>query len=194
LITRRSAIQILGLGVLLVGTRLAVDLTSAAAYVYPSFDFGQFWFAFLLFLASLVFVAILAIIRLFRRRLAEGIALLAVLCVPFLFKDVVDRHQWKFRLHKSDYQSAIKADPDQPPKYRVFSWGNRNTHSMGGGVILEAIVYDESDGITGRSPEWMKRRSSSSPEELWITARPNPSCKRRTEYLGEHFYYVSEEC
>jgi hypothetical protein len=194
LISRRSAIQILGLGALLVGTRLAVDLTSAAAYVYPDFDFGQFWPAFLLFLASLVFVAILAVVRLYRKRFVEGLALLAVLCVPFLFKDAVDKHYWKFRVHKPEYQSAIQADRIPSPKYRVFNWGNRNTHAMGGGVIFEAIVYDESDEIARSSPEWIERRSSPSPEDRWITTRPSPSCKRRTDSFGEHFYYVSEEC
>jgi hypothetical protein len=92
LILRGSAIQILALGALLVGIRLAVDLTSAAAHVYPDLDFGQFWLAFLLFLASLVFVAVLAIVGLFRKRFGEGLALLAAFCAPFLFKDVVDRH------------------------------------------------------------------------------------------------------
>lgn len=194
LISRRSIIQILALGALLISVRLAVEFTSAAAYVYPEYDFGQFWLAFLFFLASLLFVAVLAIVRLYRRRFVESLALLAVLCAPFLFKDVFDRHYWKFKLHKSEYQSAIQADPNSPPKYRVFNWGNRNTHSMGGGVIFEAVVYDESDEIARWSPEWIERRSNLSPEDRWIIVRPNPSCSRRTESLGEHFYYVSEEC
>jgi hypothetical protein len=194
LISRRSIIQILVLGALLIGLRLAVDLTSAAAYVYPEYDFGQFWFAFLSFLASLLFVAIFAIVRLFRRRFIEGLALIAVLCAPFLFKDAVDRHYWKFQIHKSEYQSAIQADPSPSPKYRVFNWGNRNTHLMGGGFIIEGVVYDESDEITRSSPDWIERRSNPSPEDRWVTARPDPACHRRTEFLGEHFYYVSEEC
>jgi uncharacterized membrane protein len=193
LIPRRPIIQILALGALFVGARLAVDLTSAAAYVYPEYDFGQFWFAFLLFLVSLVFIATLAIVRLFRRRFLEGLALIAVLCVPFLFKDAIDRHYWKFRIHKSEYQSAIQADPNPPLKYRVFNWGNQNTHLMGGGFIIEGIVYDESDDIGRWSPEWIVRQSNSSPEDRWVTA-PSPSCKRRTVPLGDHFYYVSEEC
>jgi hypothetical protein len=155
LISPRSTIQILALGAFLVGARLAVDLTSAAAYVYPEHDFGQFWFALLLFLASLLAVAILAIVCLFRKRFIEGIALLAILCAPFSFKDAVDRHYWKFRVHKSGYQSAIQADLGPSPKYRVFNWGNRNTHLMGGGYIIEGIVYDESDEIVHWSPEWM---------------------------------------
>lgn len=200
LISRRSAIQILALGALLVGTRLAVDLTSAAAYVYPDSDFGQFWLAFLLFLASLVFVAILAAVRLYRRRFVEGLVLLVVFCAPFLFKDVVDRHYWKFRIHKSEYLTTIQADTSPSPKYRVFNWGNRNTHPMGGGFIIEGVVYDESDEITrapdARSSEWIKRRSNPSKEDYWVT-EPSKSyfrCKRQIESFGDHFYYLSEEC
>jgi hypothetical protein len=77
-------LQILGLAVLLVGARQAVDLTSAAAYVYPDFDFGQFWFVLLLFFSSIVFVAILAVVRLYRKRFVEAVALLAILCAPFM--------------------------------------------------------------------------------------------------------------
>ncbi len=194
MISRRSIIQLLALGALLLGVRLAVDLTSAAAYAYPEYDFGQFWFAFLLFLTLLLFVAGFAIVRFFRKRFIEGLALLAIFCAPFLFKDSVDRHYWKFRIHKSEYQSAIQADPDPPPKYRVFNWGNRNTHLMGGGVIFEAIVYDETDEIGRWSPEWLEHRSSQSPEDRWITTLPSPSCSRRTKSLGQHFYYVSAEC
>lgn len=200
LILRRSAIQILALGALLIGARLAVDFTSAAAYVYPDFDFGQFWFAFLLFLVSLLFVAILAIVRLFQRRFIDGLVLIAVLCVPFSFKDAVDRHYWKFRIHKSEYQSAIQADPGPSPKYRVFNWGNRNTHLMGGGYIIEGVIYDESDEIArsseARSPEWIERRANPSRADYWVTVLPTPypSCKRLTKPLGGHFYYLSEEC
>ncbi len=191
--SRRSAIQVLAVAVLLIGARLAVDFTSAAAYVYPDFDFGQFWIALLLFLVSLVFVATLTVIRLFQRRFIEALLLFAVLCVPFSFKDAVDRHYWKFRIHKSEYESAIKADSSTSPKYRVFNWGNRNTQLWGGGFIIEGIVYDESDDIGRWSPEWIVRRSNPSPEDRWVAA-PSPSCKRRTVSLGDHFYYVSEEC
>ena len=194
MIPRRTIVQILALGALLLGVRLAVDLTSGAAYVYPEYDFGQFWVASLLFLASLLFVAVLCIVRLFRKRFIEALALLAVLCAPLLFKDSVDKHRWKFRIHKSEYQSAIQADLNPPPKYRVFNWGNRNTHLIGGGVIFEAIVYDETDEIGRWSPEWLERRSSQSPEDQWITALASPACNRRTESLGQHFYYVSAQC
>jgi hypothetical protein len=198
LISRRSLIQILAVGALLIGARLAADFTSAAAYVYPEYDFGQFWFAFLLFLVSLLFVAILAIVRLFQRRFIEGLALFAFLCVPFSFKDAVDRHSWKFRIHQSEYQSAIQAVPGPSPKYRVFNWGNRNT-SLGGGFIIEGIVYDESDEIgralDARSLEWLQRRSNSSPEDLWVvTPSEYPTCRQLSKPFGEHFYYLAKEC
>jgi hypothetical protein len=199
LISKRSIIQILALGALLLGARLVVDLTSAAAYVYPEYDFGQFWLALLLFLGSLLSIAVLAIVRLFRRRFIEGLVLFIVLCIPFSFKDAFDRHYWKFQIHKSEYQSAIKADAQPVPKYRVFDWGNRNT-GLGGGVIFEAIVYDESDEIArppeARSLDWINRQANSSPAGTWITTRPTsyPACKRLIKSGGDHFYYLSEEC
>jgi uncharacterized membrane protein len=199
LISRKSVIQIFAVAALLIGARLATDLTSAAAYVYPDFDFGQFWIAFLFFLLSLLFAAILALVRLFQKRFVEALVLVVVLCVPFSFKDAFDRHYWKFQIHKSEYQSAITADAQPAPKYRVFDWGNRNT-SLGGGVIFEAIVYDETDEIMRpaevRSPDWVKRRANSPLADSWITARPTPypACKRLTKSFSGHFYYLSEEC
>jgi hypothetical protein len=197
--SRRSAIQLFAVAALLIGARLATDLSSAAAYVYPEFDFGQFWAALLLFLVSLLFAAILAVIRLFQRRFIEALVLFVVLCVPFSFKDAFDRHYWKFQIHKSEYQSAIKDDAQPSPKFRVFDWGNRNT-GLGGGVIFEAIIYDESDEIArpaeARSFDWIKRRANSPPADYWITTRPTsyPACKRLTKTFGSHFYYLSDEC
>lgn len=194
MISRKSVIQIFAVAALLICGRLVVDLTSAATYVYPEYDFGQFWLAFVIFLISLLFAAVLAAVRVFQKRFIEGLALFVILCAPFSFKDAVDRYYWKFRIHKAEYQSAIQGDPSPPPKYRVFNWGNRNSHLMGGGVIFEAIVYDETDEIGRWSPEWLEHRSSQSPEDRWITTLPSPSCNRRTESLGRHFYYVSAEC
>jgi hypothetical protein len=197
--SRRSAIQIFAVAALLIGARLATDLTSAAAYVYPDFDFGQFWVALLLFLVTLLVAVILAVVRLFQRRFIEAMVLFVVFCIPFIFKDAFDRHHWKFQIYKSEYQSAIKADAQPPPKYRVFDWGNQNT-GLGGGVVFEAIVYDESDEIArpadARSPEWIKRRANSPPADFWVTMRPAsyPACKRLTKSFGDHFYYLSEEC
>ncbi|WP_375415512.1 hypothetical protein [uncultured Bradyrhizobium sp.] len=200
LISRRSAIRILGLGALLVGARLAVDFTSAAAYVYPEYDFGQFWLAFLLFIGSLLVVVILAFVRFFQRRFIESLIVLALLCMPFSFREVVDRHYWKFRIHKSDYQSAVQNETGPSPKYRVFNWGNRNTHLWGGGYIIEGIVYDESDEVAlpleRRSFQWINRRAHPSSSDRWVTTLPEryPACKRIIKPLGEHFYYLSEEC
>jgi hypothetical protein len=194
LISRKSVIQIFSVAALLICGRLAVDFTSAAAYVYPEYDFGQFWLASALFLILLLFAAVLAAVRVFQKRFIEGLVLFVILSAPFSFKDAFDRYYWKFRIHKLEYQSAIQADSNPPPKYRVFNWGNRNTHSMGGGVIFEAIVYDETDEIGQWSPDWLEHRSSQSPEDRWITTLSSPSCHRRTKSLGQHFYYVSAEC
>ncbi len=185
---------------LLIGARLATDFSAAAAYVYPEYDFGQFWLAFLILIASLFFILIVAIRRFFHKRFIEGLTLLVILGSPFSFNKAVDEHYWKFTVHRPEYQAAIQADPGPSPKYRVFSWGNRNTHSMGGGFIHEAIVYDDSDEIA-RAPgtwssEWIRRRSNPSPEDLWITQIPKsyPPCTRNAHSLEGHFYYVSEEC
>jgi hypothetical protein len=92
----------------------------------------------------------------------------------------------------------VQADPDQPPKFRAFNWGNQNTQLWGGGYIIESIVYDESGeighGPEARSPDWIKRQANLPPEVRWINESTHPSCKRRTKSFGAHFYYVSEEC
>ncbi|MDX6709471.1 MAG: hypothetical protein QOH96_487 [Blastocatellia bacterium] len=194
LISRKLAIQILAVAATIIIARLAFDLTSAAAYVYPELDLGQKSIVFIFFVVAVSCVLMLALVRLFQGRLLEGVALLIICYIPFSFDDVVDRHFWKFRIHRAEYQSIMQADPSSPPKFRVFDWGNRNT-TLGGGVIFEAIVYDESGDIARWSPEWIEPRSNPSPEDRWITQpSESPSCKRRTESFGGHFYYVSEEC
>jgi hypothetical protein len=195
LISRKLVIQLFVVAATILIARLAFDLTSAAAYVYPELDFGQSGVAFAIFVVGVLCVLMLALARLYQRRLIEGVALLIICYVPFSFNDTVSRHFWKFRIHKPEYQSIIQTDPGSPPKYRVFNWGNRNTQLMGGGVITEGIVYDESGDIARWSPEWIERRSDSPPEDRWVTEHSTyPSCKRRTEPFGDHFYYVSEEC
>jgi hypothetical protein len=195
LISRKLAIQILAVAAAIIVARLALDLASAAVYVYPEFDFGQSGVALIALFVAVSWVLTLALIRLCQRRLVEGAVLLIVCYIPFSFNDAVDRHFWKFRIHKPEYQSIMQTDPGSPPRYRVFNWGNRNTQWMGGGFIIEGIVYDESDGIARWSPEWIERRSDSTPEDRWVTERSScPSRKRRTEPFGDHFYYVSEEC
>ena len=195
MISRKSVIQILAIVAAIIIARLAFDLASAAVYVYPEFDFGQSGVVFVTFFVAGSCALILALVRLFQRRLVEGAVLLIICYVPFSFDDTINREFWKFRIHRSEYQAIVQADPSSPPKFRVFDWGNRNT-SMGGGVISEAIVYDESGDIARWSPEWIEQRSNPSPEDRWVTQPPSeyPWCKRRTESFGEHFYYVSEEC
>lgn len=195
MISRDLTIRLLAVAVILIIIRLVADFTSAAAYVYPEFDFGQKAIAFVIFILAVPSVLIFSLVRLFQRRLVEAGILLVICYFPFSFDDAVNRQFWKFRIHKAEYQSIVEADPGGPPKYRIFNWGNRNTQLIGGGVIVDGIVYDESDELARWSPEWIEPRSDPSPEDRWITAPPGyPSCRRRTEPFGGHFYYVSEEC
>jgi len=195
LILGKLAIQIFAAVAVLILARLAFDVTSAAAYVYPDFDFGQNVVAFAVFIVALLCVLIFALVRIFRKRFIEGIALLIVCYAPFSFNDTTNRQFWKFRIHRSEYQSIVQTDPGPPSKFRVFNWGNRNTQLFGGGVLIEGIVYDESDDFARWSPEWIERRPNLSPEDRWI-AEPSryPSCKMRIEPFGDHYYYVAEEC
>jgi hypothetical protein len=79
--------------------------------------------------------------------LREGVALLIICYVPFSFNDAINRHFWKFQIHNRNTSQSVQTDQGPPPKYRVFNWGHRNTQLKGGGVIIiEAIVFDESDG------------------------------------------------
>lgn len=192
---RKLAIRISAIAAILISARLAFDFTSAAAYVYPDFDLGQNGIAFAVFIIALLCVLIFALVRIFRKRFIEGIALLIVCYAPFSFNDTTSRQSWKFRTHRSEYQSVIEIDPGPSPKFRVFNWGNRNTQLMGGGVLIEGIVYDESDDFARWSPEWIERRPNLSPEDRWIAAPSRyPSCKMRIEPFGDHYYYVAEEC
>ena len=186
MISRKVAIQILAAAAILLIARLAVDL---------EYDFGQNVIAIIVFAVVLPCVLMFALVCLYRRRFLEGLVLLVICYVPLSFNNVINRQFWKFSIHKSAYQSSIQTDPGPPPKYRVFNWGNRNTQLWGGGFIIEGIVYDESDDLARWSPEWIVRRSDPLPEDRWIINPPEyPSCKRRIEPFGEHFYYVSDEC
>jgi hypothetical protein len=195
LISRKLTIQPIVVAATILIAMLSFDLTSAAAYVYPEFDFGQNRVVFITFFVAVSCVLILGLIRLCQRQLVEGAVLLIICYIPFSFDDTVNRAFWKFRIHRSEYQAIVQSDRSSPPKFRVFDWGNRNTLLMGGGVIFEAIVYDQSGDIARWSPELIAQRSNPSPEDRWVTQPSEyPSCKRRTESFGEHFYYVSEEC
>jgi hypothetical protein len=178
-VSRKSVIESLLAGSMLIITRLAFDFTSAAAYVHPELDFGQDGIAFVIFVGAVPCVLIFASVRISQKQLVEAVVLLIVCCIPFSFGDITNRHFWKFQIHKPEYQSIVQADPAPSPKYRVFNWGNRNTQLMGGGFIIEGIVYDEADEIARWSPEWIERRSNPSPEDRWV-AEPStyPSCKK----------------
>jgi hypothetical protein len=66
---------------------------------------------------------------------------------------------------------------------------------MGGGVLIEGIVYDESDDFARWSPEWTEHRANLSLDDRWIAAPSKyPSRKMRIEPFGGHYYYVAEEC
>jgi hypothetical protein len=197
---RRTAIFI----GLLLGFRLTWDASRAASYVFPQYDLSH-WLIFLLLfellLVTLLLCAlVLAVRRLFQRRLPESLGVLAVLALSIWPADLIDGPTCKFLLHRSEYRSAVSADQTASTRYRVFSWGNRNTQLWGGGVIFEAIVYDESDEIV-RPPQswsagWLQRRQLESKENLWITEirEGYPPCRKRVKNLDAHFYFVSEEC
>jgi hypothetical protein len=69
------------------------------------------------------------------------------------------------------------------------------SNAVGRGVLIEGIVYDESEDFARWSPEWIERRPNLSPEDRWIAAPSRyPSCKTRIEPFGDHYYYVAEEC
>ena len=193
----RREIEILAAAALLVGTRLLADITSAAVYVYPDYDFGQSGFAFLLFLIALPIVFVFAMVRLYQRRFIEGAMLLALLYIPFSFNNFINSYYWKFRIHKAEYQAVVRSDPTPSPKYHVFDWGGRATQSLPAGSILEAIVYDETDEIVrppeSWSAEWVKRRAEEAAGSYWIT-HPPKSCRRYIESFEDHFYFVSEAC
>jgi positive regulator of sigma E activity len=195
----RREFQILFGAMLLLATRLLFDIASISAYVYPEHDFGQAFFALPVFFVALLGVFVFAMVRLFQRRIIESVTLLAILYIPFSFNEIINRHYWKFQRHKSEYQSIIQADPSPPPRYHLFNWGNRNT-TLGGGIIVDGVVYDESDEIArkseSRSAEWIERRSNPAPPDRWVTEFPltNPPCRRRIEPYDEHFYYLAVEC
>jgi hypothetical protein len=137
---RRTAIFI----GLLVGFRLTWDAGRTVTYVFPQYDFSH-WLIFLLLFALLLVALplcglVLAVRRLFQRRLPESLGVLAAVAFLVWPADLIDGPTCKFLLHRSEYRSAISADRTPSPRYHVFGWGNRNTQLWGGGVIFEAIV------------------------------------------------------
>lgn len=199
--TGQSGRRTLILIALLLGAGAAVSVTRAANYVFPEYEFGQSLVASLLFLGLLVAALAVVIRRLLQKRFAQAVAVLAALVASIWLDGPGAGAYWKFLLHRSEYRAIVAADETISPKYRVFSWGNKNTQLWGGGVIFEAIVYDELDQI-GRAPEfwsveWLQRRRlDTSKENSWITEirKDHPGCTRTVRDYGAHFYFVSEEC
>ncbi len=196
LISPNSIMQILALAALLIIARLSFDLLSLSGYIYRDFSFGLPLIGIAIIGASLLFIIILAFVRLLQKRFALGFVLFGLCCIPFLIPNFFeDGPHWKFRVNKSAYLASIQSDLSPSPKYKVFSWGNENI--PGGGFVHEAIVYDEMDEIArrpeDRSAEWVEKRTPPLPEDRWITS-DDPRCKRSTRSFGGHFYYMSRVC
>jgi hypothetical protein len=177
-------------------SRFLFELASAATYVYPNYDYGQTWITFILFGVALLGAVVIAFIRLMQIRVLKALLIPALIALSFLIPERPDRHRWKFNTYKASYAEAIQTDPSSPPKYQIFSWGNRNI-SFGGGVEFEAIVYDEADNINlpqnRRSGDWKGNPGLAIPEDRWVAADPL-DCRRNVESLDKHFYYVRMEC
>jgi len=189
--------------VLLVAARILLDLLSVLTFALsdrPAFDHPILAFVVgaLGVVASLLVALSLAITRIRQRRFLGGIVFLGLCAIPFLIPRFLDGPYWKFWSHKNDYLMVPQSDVSPFPRYNVFDWGNRNT-SLGGGVLFEAIVYDESDEIArspdARSQEWNERRSTSPPMLRWISdLSVAPNCHRSIRTFGEHFYYALMVC
>jgi hypothetical protein len=185
---------------LLISIRVAFDFASASAFVYPNHDYGQPDIALAMLLLALLAVAVFALIRLLQRRWIASGLLIAVLLIPFSFHDVVDRVGWRFHANEQSYRSRVLADASQTPKFIVFPWENRGAPLTGGGLLVSAVVYDESDEIAKdwaqRTPSWNTLRDSAPSDETWLVHPLSgaPSCHRTMRSLGEHFYYVADEC
>lgn len=173
LVSKKIAIEAAVVVLALIGLRILFDVTSAAVYVRPEWNYGISGIAFFLFAIALLLVFTLGIVRFLQGRLAEGLLLLALLIVPFLFGEFINREHWKFQIHKKEYLATIQK-LSATPKYLVFNWGNENL-SFGGGFAAKAVVFDEADEIAkpfaDRSKEWIERNViQASPEDRWIYA------------------------
>jgi hypothetical protein len=197
---RKFIVQLLAIAALMVAARFGFEFLLTLGFVYRDSIFDQAVLAFGILLMPMLFVVIFAIIRLAEKKFVLGFLSLVMVCIPFVIPPVLDPAYWKFRANRSSYVLAVKADPSPQPKYLVFSWGNYNT-TFGGGVVFQAIVYDESDEISlapdARSAGWITRRSNWPPEDRWIYVLPGKysyTCKRRTVPFSGHFFYVEEQC
>jgi len=197
---RKLIIQLLVIAGLMVAARLAFEFLLTLGFVYRDSILDQAVLAFSILLMSMLFVVIFAVVRLAQKKFVLGFLSLVMVCIPFVIPPVLDPPYWKFRANRSTYLVAVEADPSPPPKYVVFNWGNFNT-TLGGGVMFQAIVYDESHEISlapdARSAGWIARRSNWPPEDRWIYVLPDKysyTCKRRTVPFSGHFFYVEEQC
>jgi hypothetical protein len=177
--------------------RILFDVDSAFSFAYPEYDYGQDWHLFFAFLGFLLTTAIIGLVRLVQRRFVQAATLLTVCVAAFALPAFVHGTRLKFARNKPTYLLAVKADAASSPKFMVFDWGNRNI-TLGGGVIFEAIVYDEL-GLTPRlgiapSSEEADIVARLRPGEQWIAEASTPRCVRRTDRLEDHFYYVVSVC
>jgi hypothetical protein len=185
--------------IILISIRIAFDFASASAFVYPDRDYGQSGIALAMLLLALLATIVFALIRLLQGKWIASGLLIAVLLIPFSFKDVVDRVGWRFHANEQSYRSRVLADAGQLPKFIVFPWENRGSPLTGGGLLLSAVVYDESDEITKdwgqRSASWKTRRDLAPSDESWLVHPSGaPSCHRIMRPLSGHFYYVADQC
>jgi hypothetical protein len=120
LISSARTVRLFAIAEIPVIARLAYDCTVAAAYVYPELELRQNGIAFVILLAAVPCVLIVALVRLFQERIVEGAVLLIACCIPFSFDNTFNKEFWKFRIHRPEYQSIIDADPGPLPRYRLF--------------------------------------------------------------------------
>jgi hypothetical protein len=188
-ITKRGIAEVI-LAVSLLWVSLVIfELASAAAYVYPNYDYGQAGWALVFLCVVAISLFILSVVRLIQLRILMVVLIAGTFWLIVLYPPTPDRIRWKFNTYKAAYVEAINGGPATQPKFKIFDWGNRNT-GLVGSVEFEAIVYDERDSII----EWKDRPDAATPENRWITADEKYPCKKSTKSLGEHFYYVSEFC
>jgi hypothetical protein len=183
--------------VLLVLVWILFDVASAVSFAYPEYDYGQDWYLFFALFLLLPTTATIGLVRLVQRRFVQAAALIMVCVAAFALPAFVDGVRLKFARNKPTYLLAVKADTASSPKFMVFDWGNRNI-TLGGGVIFEAIVYDEL-GLTPRlglapSSEEADIVARLRPGEQWIAEASTRQCVRRAELLEGHFYHVVSVC
>ena len=89
-------------------------------------------------------------------------------------------------MNKAVYIAELQPNAES---FHVFNWGDAANFPSGGS--WEYIIYDEKDPLylpeKARSAEWNKANGG------W--GRPlGAQCKKEIRPLGEHFFYVKDEC